>query len=187
MKRFVTLCIVMLLALSVGAQTIPEEFIGEFMSPVGPVDIEAYLMEYHAPYSMPDSTGSHVMFGQAYFVDDVASLTFTSIARRICVSPSLCVAINETPVMFMSAAQWSDLHSTYIWLGAHPFTPMFSVISVTTTGSEPVATWATGMFYLEDGQWLIHPYATYSNYMIVQRRTPVVGYMPYAEILSRTF
>ena len=184
MKRLVTLCITMLLAATVGAQTLPEEFIGEFMPPLGPVDVEALLVEYHSPYSIPDSTQSHVLFGQAYFVDDVASLTFTSIARRVCMGPSLCLAVNEVPIIFTSAVQWNDSYQTYIWLENHPLTPLFDIIAVSTVTGYPVATWATGMFYLDGAQWLVHPYTTYVNYTVIKRQTPVVGYMPYAQLLE---
>ena len=184
MKRFAIL-LILLIASPLFAQQIPEEFIGEFMGDLGPVDVEAWLEEWHSPYSLPDSEKSHVLFGSASFRDDVASITFTQIARRFCVgAPTLCFAVNPTPILFTTAAIWDDYHHTYIWLNQHPFSPMFSIISVRTDTGLPIGTLAQGTFYLDEGVWSIHPYATYTNYTVIKRQTPLLPYVPYMQMMG---
>jgi hypothetical protein len=183
MKRLVTL-LILLIASPLLAQQIPEEFMGELMPDLGPVEVEAWLEEWHSPYSIPDSTTTHVLFGEAHFIDGIASLTFTQIAQRVCAGPTVCLAYNPTPLLLTGAAQWSDYHQTYIWLEDHPLWPLFNIISISTETGYPVGSWYQGNFYLDGDQWIVHPHRTYTHYTVIKRQTPLVLYMPYMQLME---
>ena len=184
MRKLLTVCVVLLIATTSFAQSIPDEFIGEFMPNLGPVEVEAQLEKWNSPYSIPDSTQSHILFGFADIQDGVASLTFTSIARKICAAPGYCFAVSPTPILLSGAAQWSDYYQTHISIEQHSLTPQFNIIAIRTDTGHPVATWATGMFYLSGDKWLVHPYATYTEYRVVQRGTPLIPYFPLTGVLG---
>jgi len=62
--------------------------------------------------------------------------------------------------------------------------PLFDALTVYPVGIAPHAYWRTGRFNLIDGAWVVHPYATYSEYMVVRRTTPLVGYIPYVNFIG---
>jgi hypothetical protein len=158
------------------AQTIPEEFIGEYLSGVGPVAIEAELVDYHAPWSTPDMIGTHLLYGDVLFVDDVASIQIHTMTKLICGALPACVSVNPRSVSLYSAFAWSPEYHTYIWLGQNPLTPLFDVFALDLSGADPVALWATGMFYLDGPEWIVHPYAVYSAYLVTEEHTPIVNF-----------
>ena len=177
MKRVTVLvCLLIMTTTMVYAQNIPEEFISDYLDNIGPVAVEATLIDYHAPWSMPEVLGTHVLYGDLSFMDNVASLEIHTIARLVCDGLPFCVAVSPAPLHIFTEFPWDQGFHTFIFLEGGMSAPLFDVLAVDLSGEDPVALWASGMFSFDGSGWSVHPYAVYGAYAVTIESTTIIPY-----------
>ena len=174
MKRFVVLCIALMLPLCAAAQNPPEWMFGDHLPTLGPVSIEAVLTDFHVPWSMP-TEGQFISFGELNIADNTAEIQINMIARYVCVGDSFCFAINPRPVNIVSSMPW-DQRGLFLWMWGDPSSPFFDALTIENAYTAPVGYWRSGTFVYDGWGWQVHPYATYSEYRVIKRVTPLIPY-----------
>lgn len=185
MRRFVTVAIVTVLLIcgAVSAQTIPEWMVGDFVGTAGPIDIQLKLVDFNSPWSTPDPTMNHVLFGEISFIGESvgAVIDVSSIALMRCGQPIGCYAYNSRPLYIHERMKWVTGYGTYIWVNGLG-NPAFSALTVDLDSMS--AYWSSGTFYEAGGEWVIHESAFYSLYLVEPLTMPIFPYAPAPMVLE---
>lgn len=177
MKRFVTLCAILLLTAVAGAQTMPPEYDSDYFGVGGPFEVESLIVDYHFPWSMPDAVVSHIYFGDIEFTPDAAVITDHTLAKVWCGGP-FCVAHSPISVMIQTVYEWSPEYHTYVTFqesGAWTGITQYDVLAVDLSWQEPTAHRYHGS--LDGAPWNLHPHAAYTDYFVGVRRMPIVSFL----------
>ncbi len=178
MRRFLTVVTVMALLIcgAVSAQTIPEWMVGDFVGEAGPIDIQMKLVDFNSPWSTPDPTMNHVLFGEVQFLGETGvDVNVSAIAAMQCGQPIGCYAYNSRPLYMHQRIPWVGGLGAYIWMGNYEI-PAFSVLAVDLEST--TAYWGMGSFMQNGGVWTIHRSAFYSLYLVEPLTMPIFPSIP---------
>ena len=175
MKRFVFIT-VLLFATTVGAQSIPSWMESDFVGTAGPIEIQAELLDYHFPWSLPNPYGHSIMYGSISFFDDTgAQLTIDTVAKMRCGSEFGCYAFDPLPLNIMVAVPWDYSWQSYIGFTDH-VNPFFDCIIVDL--DIPTGLWVSGTMVFDGTSWRIHETMPYTVYSIDPVTVPLLPYIP---------
>lgn len=178
MKRFAALIAALMLSAGMaGAQTIPEWMVGDFVGTAGPIDVQLKLVDFNTPWSTPDPTMNHVLFGELAFHGlNGAQLDVSTIALMRCDQPIGCYAYYPRPMLLQQLFPWHPGYNAYLWTDGMS-DPLFRALSVDLDSMS--AYWATGRFtYRGENLWVINNHALYTLYLVEPLTMPIFPMIP---------
>lgn len=177
MKRLLII-IVVLMASTVSAQMLPLGWHSTYIGATEPIAVEADLVAYHAPWSMPNPVGMYLIYGEIEFFDDRAVLVTNVVADLYCFYPGGCYTIRPRPVIATRVFPWSTEHHTYISMTGDPMAPQYSVLSVSLGGDTQFAMWREGTFSERGTEWVVNESTQMTEYVVTPAVTPILPYVP---------
>lgn len=181
MRKALVVCFALLFSGAAMAQEMPVNYISDYFGVGGPYKVESILVDYRAPWSMPDATISYVFFGEVTFDVYGATVVDHTFASLFCAG-GFCVAYNPRTVFEETFYPWNPAYHTYLSEQVNGSVTQYDVLAVDLSGAMPVAHRFYGGYV---DHWVLLDSGVYTEYFMQPEMTPVVTvFGPFGQALE---